>query len=86
MINRVLRDIKTLLIKLLTEKLTLTKDTLRPNNQLTLIYIRDFLISFFDIIKVIEGRRAILDKVLLSLDFLAEKFDYIILSISIILL
>ena len=75
MIDQALRGIKTPLTELLAEEPALTKDILSPGDWLTLTYVRDFLASFLATTKAIEGRSATLEKVLPSLDFLAERFD-----------
>ena len=41
----------------------------------TLDHIRDFLKTFYNAIKIIEDREAILDRVFSTINFLADRFE-----------
>ena len=73
--NRALTKIKIPIIQLLAEEPGLQKDHLSSDDWQILTNIRDILVSFYNLIKVTEGRHATLDKVLLSLDFMVVQFD-----------
>ena len=73
-IYRVLEHIKPQNLQLLAKELELKDDNLNPDEWQVLIYIRDFLVSFYNIIKATEGWQAILERILPSLDFKAVQF------------
>ena len=74
MINRVLEKIKPQIQSLLAEEAELKDDNLTPDDWEVLLFVRDFLASFYDTTKATEGRKATLDRVLPSLDFMAFQF------------
>ena len=74
MIDRVLKQLKPYIIQLISEEPDLMDNNLTPEEWQILVDIRDFLSSFYDTTKATEGRQAILDRVLPSLDFMADLF------------
>ena len=75
MIDRAIRHLKTLILQTVHEEPSLTNNSLSHSNWLILTNIRDFLQAFYDTTKATKGRRASLDLVLPSLDFLVTKFE-----------
>ena len=75
MLDRAINKLKTPLIRICAEESGLAKDKLSPDEWRTLSNIRDFLQGFYDTTKANEGRRATLDKVLPSLDFMVNRFE-----------
>ena len=75
MLDCILYHIKQVIIQTVAEESLLSSEVISANKWQTLFYIRDFLQSFYDTIKATEGRHATLDKVFLSLDFMAIKFE-----------
>jgi len=75
MLERAIHQLKTPLIQTITENKGLNKDSLTSSDWRTLTKIRDFLQGFYDTTKATEGRKATLDKVLPSLDFMVIKFE-----------
>ena len=76
--DRVLCCIKPAIMQTAAEESDLFKEVITADEWQILLYIRDFLQSFYDTMKVIKRRLATLDKVLPSLDFMAIKFEKVI--------
>lgn len=75
MLNRAIHHLKTPILQTIHEEAGLAKDNLSHTEWQSLTNIRDFLKGFYDTTKATEGRKATLDKLLPSLDFMAMKFE-----------
>ena len=75
MLDWSLSKIRTAIITVTNNEPALSKDLLGAEEWVTLQHIRDFLHPFQQVTKATEGRRATLDQVLPSMDFLAETFE-----------
>ncbi len=75
MLNRAINHLKTPILQTIHEEIGLAKDNLSHTEWQSLTHIRDFLKGFYDTTKATKGRKATLDKVLPSLDFMAMKFE-----------
>ena len=75
MLDQAITHLKTPILQTVHEEPGLAKDFLSHTDWLTLTNIRDFLQAFYHTTKATEGRRATLDMVLPSLDFLALRFE-----------
>ena len=60
---------------LIREKLALNKNYLIVKNWKIFDYIRDFLRNFYNVIKVIEGRRNTLEDMIFIMNFLINTFE-----------
>lgn len=75
MLHWAIQRIKGPIITLNNEKPALQKDMLTADEWRTLGYIHNFLQNFHDATKATEGRRATLDRVIPTMDFLATIFE-----------
>ena len=78
MLDRVLCHIKPAIMQTVAEEPNLSNKVILADEWQILLYIRDFLQSFYDTTKTTERRLATLDKVLPSLNFMAIKFEEVI--------
>ena len=75
MLDWAIQKIKPAILQLTSEEEALSKDQLSADDWKTLLQIRDFLQCFYEATKESEGRQAILDDVLLSMDCMLECFE-----------
>lgn len=75
MLDWVLKKLKHVIISVTNEEPDLAKDILTAEEWKILANIRDFLQAFHDATKATEGRRATLERVLPTMDFLANHFE-----------
>ena len=75
MIDRAIRHLKQPIIRTVYEEPALSKDALTHDDWRILTDIRDFLQAFYDTTKATEGRKATLEMVLPSLDFMVQRFE-----------
>ena len=75
MIDRAIRYLKSSIIQTVYETPALSKDALAHNDWHTLTNVRDFLQAFYDTTKATEGRKATLEMVLPSLDFMIIRLE-----------
>lgn len=70
-----IEKIKPAIVSLSNEEADLSNDLLSAEDRKTLVYIRNFLKSFYDATKISEGQEATLDRVLPTMDFLIQHFE-----------
>ena len=75
MLDRAMKKLKIPLQRICAEESGLAQDILSPDDWQTLSNIRDFLQAFYDTTKATEGRKATLDRVLPSLDFMVSRIE-----------
>lgn len=75
MLDWAIQRIKAAIIAVINEEAALAKDLLTAEEWKTLSHIRDFLKGFHDATQATEGRQATLDKILPTMDFLADRFE-----------
>lgn len=75
MLNWAIERIKPAIVAVSNDEPDLAKDLLTAGEWRVLIQIRDFLKGFHDATKATEGRRATLDRILPTMDFLADRFE-----------
>ena len=75
MLNWSIKRLKPAIIAITNEESNLAKDILTADEWKTLDYIRNFLQNFYDATKATEGRGATLERVLSTMDFLADVFE-----------
>ncbi len=78
MLNRAINHLKNPILQIIYEEIGLTKDNLLYTKWQLLTHIRDFLKGFYNTTKATKGRKATLNKVLPSLNFMAIKFEVVI--------
>lgn len=74
MLDWFIKRLKPVIIIITNEKSDFANDILTAEEWKTLDYIQDFLRNFYDAIKVTEGRNTTLERVLFTIDFLADVF------------
>ncbi len=75
MLDWALRKLKKAIIHVTSEEPELAKDVLTAEEWKTLGHISDFLRNFYDATKATEGHKATLNRVLPTMDFLANIFE-----------
>ena len=75
MLDWTIKRLKPYIIAVAAEESDLASDVLTADEWRTLSHIRDFLQNFHDATKATEGRGATLERVLDTMDFLADVFE-----------